>query len=568
MRKVLNILSFFAVFFWMAQLKSTDSIYAVYVLVGICALFALYGNLKNNYKGNKAVIALAVLFSIFVSLSNYKMYDTFVEIERNVSLVMIPVGGFVAFYNIFVWLRRFALRYNWRKEKYKVPARRIFWLCFAGLSVLFILTQMLCCRPAVLTADSLEQLQMIDSGSYTDHHPFYHTQFIRLFYSPVLAMTGDRDFAIMIYASAQAIMMAAIFAYAIVTLYQLRLNKKIIIGVGLIFALLPCHLVFSFTVWKDVLFGGGILLFSVAIYRILNNIGKNSVLNYVFATLGALSICLFRGNGFYVFALVLPIFILMYRRTQLRLLAVLCGVLVVSFGLKMLVPVFGVVPGEPSEAFSIPLQQIVRVIVDDGNLTDEQIKKIEEIAPLNDFKTKYLEYISDPVKNVLRNAKKEEYLAAHKKEYLKLWLSIGINNSSSYLNAWVDQTRGYWNGGYYYWNITLQNDLDPDREVGFFEGLLGGSIEFFNKIGPFRIFLCIGLYVWILIITLYLSTVRKDKNLAFICVAPLGVIATLIVATPVFSEFRYAYSIFCFIPFALPLLFIKKPKKTAKRLKK
>jgi uncharacterized membrane protein len=44
------------------------------------------------------------------------------------------------------------------------------------------------------------------------------------------------------------------------------------------------------------------------------------------------------------------------------------------------------------------------------------------------------------------------------------------------------------------------------------------------------------------------AIIRNDKVLALIAVPSLMVIATLLVATPVFSEFRYAYSVFCTMP--------------------
>lgn len=43
----------------------------------------------------------------------------------------------------------------------------------------------------------------------------------------------------------------------------------------------------------------------------------------------------------------------------------------------------------------------------------------------------------------------------------------------------------------------------------------------------------------------------------FLPVPALSVIATLLIATPVYSEFRYAYSVFCTLPFLLAMTFGK-----------
>ena len=553
----------------MALLRTTDSVYPVYLLIGISSLFAFLYNRKSNYVGSKVCIGLALMFAAMVILANYSMILSFGGVEKVYSLILLPIGGFCAFYNVLVWLRSFVLRFNLKTYKYKIPAKKVFLLSFGALCLVYLLALVLCCKPGVLTADSVNQIDMIDNGAYSDHHPFYHTMLIRLFYGTAMAIFGNRDVAIFCYCAAQAIMMAAIFAYVATTLYQLRLNKKIVIAVLAVFAFLPCHLLFSFTMWKDVLFSGGVLLFVVALYRYLKNIGDSQIRNVIFALLGALMICLLRSNGFYAFIVLALVFFVLYRKTHLKMAIALLGALVVSFGLKMLVPAMGVVSTEPTEFYSIPLQQQSRVVVEDGNLTDEQRQKIEELAPAADIKARYLPYISDPIKGLVRDRGMEPYLAKNRKEFLGLWASVGIKNPKLYVQAWVDQTRGYWNGGYYYWNVTLQNDLDPSRAEhgGFFYKLLSKYCDFFNNFSVTRVLLSIGLFVWVTIIVLYLAFVKGDKELAFLTLAPLGVIATLLISTPVFAEFRYAYAVFCCVPFLLPVLFVGKAKK-AKRSKK
>ena len=36
-------------------------------------------------------------------------------------------------------------------------------------------------------------------------------------------------------------------------------------------------------------------------------------------------------------------------------------------------------------------------------------------------------------------------------EYLKLYVALGLRYPGDYLNAWIDETKGYWNGGYFFW---------------------------------------------------------------------------------------------------------------------
>lgn len=49
---------------------------------------------------------------------------------------------------------------------------------------------------------------------------------------------------------------------------------------------------------------------------------------------------------------------------------------------------------------------------------------------------------------------------------------------------------------------------------------------------------------------------NKDKKAFFTTIPFMAVILSLLVATPVFSEFRYAYAIFCGFPFIFAMAFV------------
>ena len=66
------------------------------------------------------------------------------------------------------------------------------------------------------------------------------------------------------------------------------------------------------------------------------------------------------------------------------------------------------------------------------------------------------------------------------------------------------------------------------------------------------LFLCIGLYVWIDWLLFYLAAVRRDRIAVVMTLPVIALVFTLQISTPVFSEFRYVYSVFCLMPFLLP----------------
>lgn len=66
-------------------------------------------------------------------------------------------------------------------------------------------------------------------------------------------------------------------------------------------------------------------------------------------------------------------------------------------------------------------------------------------------------------------------------------------------------------------------------------------LELYEELDALKIFLSIGLHVWVTLLVMYMAILRKNKQMIFFCLLPLSVIATLMIATPVFAEFRYAY---------------------------
>ena len=107
--------------------------------------------------------------------------------------------------------------------------------------------------------------------------------------------------------------------------------------------------------------------------------------------------------------------------------------------------------------------------------------------------------------------------------YLKLWVNLGLRHPGEYVKAWVDQTKGYWNGGYAYWVWTegiFWNELDIHPAAG------GGPIcavfdlyfRYFEMIPFLKPLISIGLNVWLMILCCYvnLKLVLKMPHLPFV----------------------------------------------------
>jgi hypothetical protein len=145
---------------------------------------------------------------------------------------------------------------------------------------------------------------------------------------------------------------------------------------------------------------------------------------------------------------------------------------------------------------------------------------------------------------------------------LDLWLDIGKRYPWDYVEAWVEQTKGYWNGGYDYYiyaQYVDENDFGIYlvQQDNIIHDLVKAYFTLTRETVLFEPIQSIGFNVWILSMLCFLNLIRNRKE--FLLTVPvLAVIFTLWLTTPVFSEFRYAYCVFTTLPFILPVSFYKK----------
>lgn len=209
------------------------------------------------------------------------------------------------------------------------------------------------------------------------------------------------------------------------------------------------------------------------------------------------------------------------------------------------------------EGLTMPTQHLLCAYMRGGSLTEEEIAMIGEVLPLEKMEEYYNPYLFDVTKNLIRQEGNQEVIAEHKWDYFKLWLRVGLRNPMLYLEGEVRQTAGYWAyriphdqylyGEYFMvdnpFGITNERKLftyDNSLSMGKF---LMGFQDLYNKVWS------LGLNTWVMLFGLaYLAWQRKNA----MCYVPyIMLLGSLLLATPVYNEFRYAYGLFA----AFPLLF-------------
>lgn len=160
-----------------------------------------------------------------------------------------------------------------------------------------------------------------------------------------------------------------------------------------------------------------------------------------------------------------------------------------------------------------------------------------------------------------------DYLTEHKTEYFKLWFSLGIKYPATYIQAHIDQTIGYWYPDVSYTVGDIDGIIANETGIAS-QPLIGGKFvvktkEILLKLGDmiplYGLLFSMGAMFWTLIGCIAIVLAKKQYRRSIVFLPGLAVILTLFIATPVSSEFRYAYSLAYTLPLYLLLPFLKEP---------
>ena len=562
-RRIRAALEVFFLFSWSCNLTGTDSFFTVYLLCAVIGVLCLCDNVKTCPVQPRWVrwltILFSALFSIATVLANYPLFEPISSLLNLVNAACSLAGGYFLAYNVLV------CAIHRLPQSVKADARReetspvlVFLIFFAMIAGVFLLYLFTTGYPVYLAADSLTSMDQITSGVYSNHHPYWYTRFIGLCLNIGYLFSPDKNVACAVYSSIQCLIMAACFAYTLVTLYQAGIPRWCIGITFLMYAFLPYNLTYSITMWKDTLFGGFTLLLVLSLFRIIRKIGKWEWLNYLVFALGGIGFCLVRNNGLPVL-LILAIAMLIFLGKRYKKL-LLITLLVLLFAWIMTGPVLdalNVADTEIVEVLAVPLQQIARVIANDCPISDADMDVLSRIFWIDRVKELYSPEIVDPIKFEAMQPGGEAYITEHFGAFLGLWVRLGVQNPGEYVKAWVELTKGFWNGGYYFW-IYIRWTYPELSGVGGFtmdnpgKDIFDAIFRFAEKPDILQPLYSIGLQVWIAVSCCFVCFAQKRKE--FLIALPMVILAAVLwFMTPVYAEFRYAYPMFVTCPMLLAI---------------
>lgn len=476
------------------------------------------------------------------------------------------------------------------------------WLLFFLGCLLCYLPYYLMYYPTWFNNDAVWQMeQALGMAAKSNHHPYFHTLIIKVFLTVGYGLFQDYTAAVGLYTFFQMALTAAVFGFYLYLLYRRGTRLLWMVLAVFFYALLPINGMFSICMGKDAWFTAAFLLFVWAVYncaaqaeirdatgqtedphsaygqeKTLGTLGRRCWI--LFFVMG-LSVCLLRSNGIFVFLGTAFLLVLSQlfagRKTdgagergeekrirgggQRRHMYLSIAAVLICYLLWQgpVLAALRVEPPDTIESLTMPVQHLLCTYVRGGNLKAEEVEMLEAVVPLAQIDDYYNPYLFDMTKNYIREHGDQSVIADNKWEYAKLWLRVGLRNPMLYLEAEIRQTAGYYalhiphEQILYSEYFMVENPfgIESERKVFSYDASLamGGFLQwfqtFYNKVWS------LGMNTWLLLFGLACALYRGRRAIVFApCVMLLG---SLLLATPVYNEFRYAYGVFV----ALPLLF-------------
>lgn len=530
-------------------------------------------HLENNKFQKSIAGCLSFIFTIFYLSDSSKSLVTDLSNRafQTFLIFVVAFGLYLLFYKAILFLM-YKIR-NFELTESKNSAK--FVSCLPWLSFFFIvfcrIPWLLYSYPGIMTPDSMNQFkQVIGMAPFSNHHPWLHTLTISLFYHIGSIFTTDTNNAFLCFTIFQICFMAFTASYLIWVISKYTKSLLLLFGIIIFYGLLPYHNVMAICIWKDILFSGTLLLFCTSLFYLLKEgLKKKHLFSILLYFLSGFFMCLYRSNGWYAFLVTLPFLLIAFwkkRKLMIPLHIALLSLVITIKGPVM--DYYNVEQPDFVESVSIPLQQVGRVIATGQKLTPIQEELIKKVIKTEYVPKLYTEYISDNMKELVRTYH-PEYFISHKKEYLKLWVELGIAYPDIYLDAYIAQTKGYYSPSVVY--SVAEVDGIIDNETGLYrEYLISGKwivklreilIKLQDMIPLYGALWSMGSLFWgtLLFLGLTLGKTKIPKlnfNRVFLeIITPwipnIAVIGTLLIATPVATEFRYAYN----LAYCLPLYF-------------
>lgn len=464
----------------------------------------------------------------------------------------------------------------------KIKGKGLFLTVLITLLILWGIV-FLICYPGCCSVDTNDIFRMalglpFESNHFrydtlNNHHPVFY-----VFLNYVVLTVGQtvglpQAISVALITLIHLLILTVCCSYFSVKLRELFSSDFVFVIAWIFFALNPVIAQYSVTIWKDIIFSGLFLVFIIQYaFLILKPAESASNKKFIIGFI-LVSICcsLLRNNAFAIILVSIALLLCVKSIRKAALVALASIALLFILVTGPLYNMIGVQPTHFSESMSVPIQQVGRVVVENGSITEDQKDFLNSILPYEQWAERYRPASPNNIK--FATDFNDDFLEANKTEFIKTWMQIGIQNPGVYFRAWCAQTLSFWSmTGETWYEAAPGYSIDPSqppRVHNLTHGLI--SYEDFSlyrvaSIKAFGPLYNVAGLVWFALITFMVLLCGKNSRRALVLI-PLGLLwATFLVATPA-SDYRYVFVFLLAVPLFISIcLFGFKDSSSADRI--
>ncbi|MBP3646042.1 MAG: hypothetical protein J6K55_06420 [Clostridia bacterium] len=486
-------------------------------------------------------------------------YET---IERLITMSYLPktalrfAGMTVLMYSALKWILHVCVKPHKPSIRYQ-PKLWMIWLaifvCWIPYLIVFY--------PGCLSFDSLREINiLLGLEPLSNHHPIIH-QWTMAPFVWIGQTIGSLETGIAMYSLFQMAAMSLIYAVAIHQLGKRGLSLWLQILLIAFYGLNTINAFYSITAWKDILFGGFTLLLMLVLTK-LSCEDRQPLRFWLGLTALLFLFSIYRNNGYYVFLLALPLYLLFNRKVWKPLLAVAAAVVVLVNSYQFLIfDILGAKESASGEMLSVPMQQIARTLMyHRDSVTEEEQEILSEVfTSLPEVRRVYHPHLADHVKDLFLS----EVFDENPGRYLRVWLKIGLRNPIVYVDAFLYQCHGYWYPDVPYqavWSKILNNTLGLSTNETAATAFLRETHLALEASKLPGLLYRPATFVWLVLLALAILICKRRSKLAAPMLFLLGLWLTTLLS-PVYAETRYLYGVMVSAPIYLGIALTESPQK-------
>ena len=579
MKKIISSISYIIIsifIFLFLTMEVSHYRYTLYFIEYTLLFFIIYAFFtfkKKDFVFDKYRLILSIIFGfIFVSGRSYFVNNCFLLHMSKTGLI-ITILQFIIMSILFYILSLTHRKFKLPNNPFVKILDHSFCLTFCILLITWI-PYMIICYPCFIQIDSMLELAqylkmpnqltndvtLLNANQLiTSHHSILYTYLLGIFSKIININIG-----LFILNTLQTIFLIFCISKMLLFLKE-RTNKIVVSYLYLIICFFPFFPFMGTILEKDTLFMAVFILFAIELYKFLNKENYN-----LFIFIGTACLLLILRNNFkYV---IFPFLIVLIIKEKKMLLMLIC-LLFTIIGYNGLCNYFSITPGSKAEAYSVPILQVSKCVIEYGDeFSNDEKEIIDNVLEYDKIEKLFNPKNADDLKQSYARRKPTD---DEVKDFFKLWIKLGLKHPIAYIESFLNKNMGYFFQfnqsmitefrGYGIRNDFMTNDtkhnwdhlkLDfskfgfhPNKTIIRISKNVEDIIHTIFNLPIIGLLTLAPTYIWMMIITIaYLIKKRDSNNLLYMLFLLLYFGTILLSPVDGIYQFRYIYPIFVSSP--------------------